>query len=71
MGITVGQPKWQPENIASVDLVHGYRMASELQRTPLPPHLGKELAAYILRAGAELLAREIDPAKLTADEADQ
>ncbi|MGH3244808.1 MAG: hypothetical protein ACRDOI_01130 [Trebonia sp.] len=67
MGITAGPPRWKPEGIASADLVRGYRAARELQRLPVPPHLGKELAGYILRAGSELIAREIDPVKLTAD----
>jgi hypothetical protein len=71
MGITVGPPRWQPGDIASADLVRGYRAARELQRLPLPSHLGKELAGYILRAGAELIAREIDPPRLAAEESDQ
>jgi hypothetical protein len=71
MGITVGPPGWRPESIASADLVRGYRTARELQRLPVPSHLGKELAGYIMRAGAELIAREIDPLKLTADGSDQ
>jgi hypothetical protein len=66
MGITAGRPRWRPEGIASADLVRGYRAARELQRLPVPPHLGKELAGYIMRTGAELLAREIDPLRLTA-----
>lgn len=71
MGITVGPPRWKPEGIASADLVRGYWLARELQRLPVPPHLGKELAGYIMRTGAELIAREIDPPKLTADGSDQ
>jgi hypothetical protein len=71
MGMTGGPSKWKPEGIASADLVRGYRAARELQRIPLPPHLGKELAGYIMRAGTELIAREIDPLKLTADGSDQ
>lgn len=67
MGITAGPPRWRPEGIASADLARGYRAARQLQQLPVPPHLGKELAGYIMRAGAELLAREIDPLKLTAD----
>jgi hypothetical protein len=67
MGITVGPPRWQPGDIASADLVRGYRAARELQRLPVPPHLGKELAGYILRAGSELIAREIDPPRPAAD----
>jgi hypothetical protein len=42
-------------------------VARELQQLPVPPHLGKELAGYIMRAGAELIAREIDPLQLTTD----
>jgi hypothetical protein len=71
MGTRVGPPKWQAEGIASADLVRGYRAARELQRLPVPPHLGKELAGYIMRAGAELIARDIDPLRLTADGSDQ
>ena len=71
MELTLGPPKWKAEGIASADLVRGYRAARELQRLPVPPHLGKELAGYIMRAGAELIAREIDPLKLTADRSDQ
>jgi hypothetical protein len=71
MGTTLGPPRWKPEGIASVDLVRGYRAARELQRLPVPPHLGKELAGYIMRAGTELIAREIDPLKLTAHGSDQ
>ena len=71
MGTTVGTPRWKPEGIESADLVRGYRAATELQRLPVPPHLGKELAGYIMRAGTELVAREIDPLKLTADGSDQ
>lgn len=71
MGTTVGPPRWKPEGIASADLVRGYRMARELQLLPVPPHLGKELAGYIMRAGAELIACEIDPLKLAADGSDQ
>jgi hypothetical protein len=67
MGTTIGPPRWKPEGIASADLVRGYRAARELQRLPVPPHLGKELAGYIMRAGAELIAREIDPLRLAAD----
>jgi hypothetical protein len=67
MGITVGPPRWKPEGIASADLVRGYRVARELQQLPVPPHLGKELAGYIMRAGAELITREIDPLKLPTD----
>jgi hypothetical protein len=67
MGITVGPPRWKPEGIASAELVRGYRVARELQQLPVPPHLGKELAGYIMRAGAELIAREIDPLKLPTD----
>lgn len=70
MVITVGPPKWKAEGVASADLVRGYRAARELQRLPVPPHLGKELAGFIMRAGTELLAREIDPQKLTADGSD-
>jgi hypothetical protein len=71
MGITAGPPQWKAEGIASADLVRGYQAARELQRLPLPPHLGKELAGYIMRAGTELIARKIDPQKLTADGGDQ
>jgi hypothetical protein len=71
MGITVGPPRWKPEGIASAELVRGYRVARELQQLPVPPHLGKELAGYIMRAGAELIAREIDPLKLTTDGSEQ
>jgi len=71
MGIIVGPPRWKAEDIASTDLVRGYRAARELQRLLVPPLLGKELAGYIMRAGAELLAREIDPLKLDADGSDQ
>lgn len=71
MGITAGPPRWKPQGIASADLVRGYRAARELQLLPVPPHLGKELAGYIMRAGAELLTRDIDPLKLTADGSDQ
>jgi hypothetical protein len=70
MGITIGPPRWKAEDIASTDLVRGYRAARELQRLPVPPLLGKELAGYILRAGAELITREIYP-ELTADGSDQ
>ncbi len=71
MGNIVGPPRWKAAGIASADLVRGYRAARELQHLPVPPHLGKELAGYIMRAGAELIARDIDPLKLTADGADQ
>jgi hypothetical protein len=71
MGTRVGPPRWKAEGIASADLVRGYRAARELQHLPVPPHLGKELANYIMRAGAELIAREIDPVKLTTDGSDQ
>lgn len=71
MGITAEPPRWKPESIASVDLVRGYRMARELQHLPVPPRLGKEIAGYIMRAGAELIARDIDPLRLTADGSDQ
>jgi hypothetical protein len=71
MGTTVGPPRWKPEGIESADLVRGYWAARELQQHPVPPRLGKELAGYIMRAGAELIAREIDPLKLTADRSDQ
>jgi hypothetical protein len=71
MGNAVGPPRWKPESIASADLVRGYRAARELQQLPVPPHLGKELAGYVMRAGVELIAREIDPSKLTADGSDQ
>jgi hypothetical protein len=71
MGITAGPPSWRPKGIASADLVRGYRAARELQHLPVPPRLGKELAGYIMRAGAELLAREIDPLKVTTDGSDQ
>jgi hypothetical protein len=71
MGTTVGPPKWKPEGIASADLLSGYRAARELQRLPVPPHLGKELAGYIMRAGTELIARDIDLLKLTADASNQ
>ncbi|MDX6421565.1 MAG: hypothetical protein QOG28_6185 [Trebonia sp.] len=67
MEITAGPPRWRPEGIASADLVRGYRAARELQLLPVPPHLGKELAGYIMRAGTELIARDIDPLKFTAD----
>jgi hypothetical protein len=67
MGVTVGPPRWKPEGVASADLVRGYRVARELQQLPVPPHLGKELAGYIMRAGTELIAREIDPPKLATD----
>jgi len=70
MGTRVGPPKWKAEGIASADLVRGYRAARELQHLPVPPHLGKELAGYIMRAEAELIAREIDPVKLTTDGSD-
>lgn len=68
MEITVGPPRWKPEGIESADLVRGYRAAWELQRLPVPPHLGKELAGYIMRTGTELLAREIDPLKYSTNE---
>jgi hypothetical protein len=71
MGNTVGPPRWKPESIASADLVRGYRAARELQQLPVPSRFGKELAGYIMRAGVELIAREIDPLKLTADGSDQ
>jgi hypothetical protein len=71
MEITVGPPRWMPKDIASADLVCAYRAARELQRLPVPPHLGQELAVYIMRASAELTAREIDPLKLTASGSDQ
>ena len=71
MEITVGPPRWMPKDIASADLVHAYRAARELQRLPVPPHLGKELAGYIMRTSAGLTAREIDPLKLTASGSDQ
>jgi hypothetical protein len=71
MGTTVGPPRWKPEGIASADLVRGYHAARKLQQLPVPPHLGKELAGYIMRAGTELIAREIDPLKLTADGSEQ
>ena len=71
MEITVGPPRWMPKVIASADLVRAYRAARELQRLSVPPHLGKELAGYIMRAGPELTAREIDPLKLTASRSDQ
>jgi hypothetical protein len=51
------------------DLVRGYRAARELQHLPIPPHLGKELAGYLMRAGTELIAREIDPPGPLAQEA--
>jgi hypothetical protein len=70
MGSTIGPPRWKPEGIASADLVRGYMAARELQRLPVPPYLGKELAGYIMRAGAELSAREIDPLRLTPDGSD-
>jgi hypothetical protein len=69
--ITTGPPRWRPEGIASADLVRGYRAARELQLLPVPPHLGKELAGYIMRAGTELIARDIDPLKLIADASNQ
>ena len=68
MGTVIGPLRWKPEGIASADLVCGYRAARELQRLPVPPHLGKELAGYIMRAGTELLAREIDPLKYSTNE---
>lgn len=71
MEIIGGPPRWKPQGIASTDLVRGYRAARELQRLPVPPHLGKELAGYIMRAGAELIARDIDPLRLTADGSNQ
>lgn len=71
MEITVGPPRWMPKDIASADLVRAYKAARELQRLPVPPHLGKELSGYIMRASAELTAREIDPLKLTASGSDQ
>ena len=71
MGNAVGPPRWRPECLASADLVRGYRAARELQQLSVPPRFGKELAGYIMRAGAELIAREIDPLKLTADGSDQ
>jgi hypothetical protein len=71
MGTIARPPRWKPEGIASADLMRGYHAARELQRLPVPPHLGKELAGYIMRAGTELIAREIDPLKLTADGSDQ
>jgi hypothetical protein len=64
-------PRWRPEGIASTDHLRGYRAARELQRLPVPPRLGKEIAGYIIRAGTELLAREIDPLKLTDDGSDR
>jgi len=71
MGSTAGPPRWKAQGIASADLVRGYQAARELQQLPVPPHLGKELAGYLLRTGAELIAREIDPLKFTADGSDQ
>jgi hypothetical protein len=71
MGTTAGPLKWRPEGIASADLVRGYRAARELQRMPLPARLGKEIAGYIMRAGTELLAREIDPLRLADDGSDR
>jgi hypothetical protein len=71
MGTIVGSPKWQPKGITSADLKRAYRAAMELQRTPLPPQLGKALSGFIMRAGVELRAREIDPLKLAADGRDQ
>jgi hypothetical protein len=71
MAIAVGPPRWKPAAVASADLVRGYRAARELQRLPVPPQLGKELAGFIMRAGSELIAREIDPLKLTADGSEQ
>lgn len=62
MGITIGQPDWQA--VASEDLASGLRAARQLQALPVPPSLGKQLANYMLRAGAELASREIDTAKL-------
>jgi hypothetical protein len=71
MGITAGPPTWKAKEIASSDLVRGYRAARELQLLPVPSRLGKELASYVMRAGAELIARDIDPPELTADGSDQ
>jgi len=71
MGMPTRPPNWTTEGIASADLVRGYRAARELQRTPLPPQLGKALANYILRTEAELIVREIDPLKLTAEGSEQ
>lgn len=71
MGTNIGPPRWKAEGIASADLVRGYRAARELQHLPVPPHLGKELAGYVMRVEAELTARDIDPLKLTADGSDQ
>lgn len=62
MGITIGQPDWRA--VASEDLASGLRAARQLQALPVPPSLGKQLANYVLRVGAELASREIDPAKL-------
>jgi hypothetical protein len=71
MGTSLGPPRWTAAGAASADLVRGYRAARELQRLPVPPHLGKELAGYLMRVEAELVARDIDPLKLTADGSDQ
>jgi hypothetical protein len=71
MGSIVGPPHWRPKDIASADLARGYRMARELQRTPLPTQLGKALSGYILRAGTELTARGLDPQQFTVNISDE
>jgi hypothetical protein len=71
MGTSLGPPRWTAAGAASADLIRGYRAARELQQLPVPPHLGKELAGYIMRVEAELVARDIDPPELTADGSDQ
>ena len=71
MGTSLGPPRWTAAGAESADLIRGYRAARELQQLPLPPHLGKELAGYIMRVGAELVARDIDPPEPTADGSDQ
>jgi hypothetical protein len=71
MGTSLGPPRWTAAGAASADLIRGYRAARELQQLPVPPHLGKELAGYIMRVEAELVARDIDLPEPTADGSDQ
>jgi hypothetical protein len=71
MGTATRPSAWKPEDIASADLARGYRAARELQRLSVPPHLGKELAGYILQTGAELAGRQIDPLGIAAEGSDQ
>jgi hypothetical protein len=71
MGTSLGPPRWTAAGAASADLIRGYRAARELQQLPVPPHLGKELAGYIMRVEAELVARDIDAPEPTAEGSDQ